>query len=118
MKGAAAPIHFATRGGRCAAWGRWAGGGSARPGGGGGGSGGGTRRPRLGQAGPNGWMSRAGKEKFRKKKKKDQWVAREFWAGLILGYDEKKKKIFGFWLKEWYSNLKFKYLQTKFELDF
>jgi hypothetical protein len=50
----------------------------------------------LGQAGPNGWMSRAGKEKFRKKKKKDQWVAREFWAGLILGYDEKKKKIFGF----------------------
>jgi hypothetical protein len=37
---------------------------------------------------------------------------------LILGCAEKKKKIFRFWFKEWYSNLNFKYLQTEFELDF
>jgi hypothetical protein len=37
--------------------------------------------------------TQADKEKFRKKNK---WVAREFWAGLISGCAEKKKKIFGF----------------------
>jgi hypothetical protein len=31
-----------------------------------------------------------------KRKKKDKRAAREFWAGLILGSAEKKKKIFGF----------------------
>jgi hypothetical protein len=36
--------------------------------------------------------TRAGKEQFQKKK----WTAREFWAGLISGCAEKKKKIFGF----------------------
>jgi hypothetical protein len=40
------------------------------------------------------------------------------WAEMILGCAEKKKKVFGFWFKEWYSNLNFKYLQTEFELDF
>jgi hypothetical protein len=79
---------------------------------------GGGRRPQVGQAGPNGQISRAGKEKFREKEKKNKRAAREFWAGLILGCDEKKKKIFGFWFKEWYSNLNFKYFQTEFELDF
>jgi hypothetical protein len=30
------------------------------------------------------------------KKKKNNRAAREFWAGLLLGCAEKKKKIFGF----------------------
>jgi hypothetical protein len=30
------------------------------------------------------------------KRKKNKQAAREFWAGLILGCGEKKKKIFGF----------------------
>jgi hypothetical protein len=59
-----------------------------------GGSVGGGRRPRVGQAGPNGRITRARKEKFREKEKK--WAAREFWVGLLLGCAEKKKKIFGF----------------------
>jgi hypothetical protein len=93
--------------------------GGARSGGkpGSGGSVRGGRRPRVGQAGPNGRITRAGKEKFWEKEKNKR-ATREFWAGLILGCAEKKKKIFGFWFKEWYSNLIFKYLQTEFELDF
>jgi hypothetical protein len=35
--------------------------------------------------------TQAGKEIFQKKNK---WAAREFWAGLISGCTEKKKKIF------------------------
>jgi hypothetical protein len=31
---------------------------------------GGGRRPQVGQAGPNDWITRAGKEKFREKEKK------------------------------------------------
>jgi hypothetical protein len=49
----------------------------------------------VSQAGPNGRITRASKEKFREKEKNKQ-AAREFWAGLILGCAEKKKKIFGF----------------------
>jgi hypothetical protein len=68
--------------------GAWSGG---KPGSGG--SVGGGRRPRVGQAGPNGRITWAGKEKFRGKNKR---AARKFWAGLILGCAEKKKRIFGF----------------------
>jgi hypothetical protein len=50
----------------------------------------------VGKAGLNGRMPRVGKEKFWKKEKKDKRAGREFWAGLILGCVEKKKKIFGF----------------------
>jgi hypothetical protein len=32
----------------------------------------------------------------RKNSEKNKWAAREFWAGLISGCAEKKKKIFGF----------------------
>jgi hypothetical protein len=68
--------------------------GGARSGGkpGSGGSVGGGRKPRVGQAGPNGRITRAGQEKFWKNKR----AAREFWARLILGCAEKKKKIFRF----------------------
>jgi hypothetical protein len=38
--------------------------------------------PSMGQAGPNGLMTRAGRENSRKKIK---WAAREFWAGLETG---------------------------------
>jgi hypothetical protein len=48
----------------------------------------------VGQAGPNGRITQAAKEKFWEKEKK--WAAKEFWAGLILGCAEKKKKFFGF----------------------
>jgi hypothetical protein len=44
----------------------------------------GGRRPWVGQAGPNGLMTRAGKENFWKKKKNKR-AAREFWAGLEMG---------------------------------
>jgi hypothetical protein len=72
--------------------------GSARSGGkpGSDGSVGGGRRPRVGQAGPNGRITWAGKEKFQEKEKQNKRAAREFWVGLILGCAEKKKKIFGF----------------------
>jgi hypothetical protein len=79
-----------TRCGRTTDGGAWRGG---KPGSVG--SVGGGRRPRVGQAGPNGRITRAGKEKFREKEKNKR-AAREFWVGLILGCAEKKKKIFGF----------------------
>jgi hypothetical protein len=52
----------------------------------------------VGQAGPNGQITRAVKEKIlgKKEKEKNKRAAREFWAGLILGCAEKKKKIFRF----------------------
>jgi hypothetical protein len=80
--------------GRAMDGGAWSGG---KPGSGG--SVGGGRQPRVGQARPNGWITQAGKEKFRGKKEKEKnnkRATREFWAGLILGCAEKKKKIFGF----------------------
>jgi hypothetical protein len=39
-------------------------------------------------AGYSGWQGKI--------PKKNKWAAREFWAGLISGCVEKKKKIFGF----------------------
>jgi hypothetical protein len=67
----------------------------------------GGRRPRVGQAGPNGLMTRAGKENSRKKKKinglpgnfgpdwkqascggnkeKRKWAAQEMWAKIVMG---------------------------------
>jgi hypothetical protein len=92
--------------------------GGARSGGkpGSGSSVGGGRRPRVGQAGPNGRITRAGKEKFQEKEKKK---GRQGILGRIdFGLRWEKEKVFGFWFKEWYSNLNFKYLQTEFELDF
>jgi hypothetical protein len=47
-----------------------------------GGSIGGGRRPRVGQAGPNGRTTQVGKEKCREKGKKNKRAAREFWAML------------------------------------
>jgi hypothetical protein len=46
----------------------------------------------MGRAGPNGRILGPA----RKNSEKNKRVAREFWAGLISGCAEKKKKIFGF----------------------
>jgi hypothetical protein len=66
--------------------------GGARSGGkpGSGGSVGGGRRPRWAELGRMaGYSGRQGNIP-----KKNKWAAREFWAGLISGCTEKKKKIF------------------------
>jgi hypothetical protein len=46
----------------------------------------------VGRAGPNGRILGPA----RKNSEKNKWAAREFWAGLISGCAEKKKKNFGF----------------------
>jgi hypothetical protein len=46
----------------------------------------------VGRAGLNGRILRPA----RKNSEKNKQAAREFWAGLILGCAEEKKKIFGF----------------------
>jgi hypothetical protein len=87
---------------------------------GGGGSGGGRRwLPKVGWAGVAGWAKCHLGRRGEKTKKKEREIGRkDDWAEMILGCVEKKKKVFIFWFKEWYSNLNFQYLQTKFELDF
>jgi hypothetical protein len=51
----------------------------------------------------------------RRENKEESGMGRkDDWAEMILGCAEKKKKVFRFWVKEWYSNLNFKYLQIGF----
>jgi hypothetical protein len=70
----------------------------------------------LGRGGQVGWMPLG---PARRENKEESGMGRkDDWAEMILGCAEKKKKVFRFWFKEWFSNLNFKYLQTKFELDF
>jgi hypothetical protein len=69
----------------------------------------------VGRARPDGRILRLA----RKNSKKNKWAAREFWAELISGCVEKKKKIFGFLIQGMIFKFNFfKYLQTEFELDF
>jgi hypothetical protein len=67
------------------------------------GSVGGGRRPRVGRAGPNGRILGPA----RKNSEKNKRAAREFWVGLISGYAEKKKKIFGFFIQGMVFKFKF-----------
>jgi hypothetical protein len=55
-----------------------------------------------------------------RREKRKKWDGPQGWLGrndFGLRW-EKKKNVFRFWFKEWYSNLNFKYHQTEFELDF
>jgi hypothetical protein len=67
----------------------------------------------VGRVGPNGRILGPA----RKNSEKNKWATREYWAGLISGCPEKKKKNFRFLIQGMIFNF-FKYLQTEFELDF